>query len=66
MTYEPGVTVIAQGRKRVDLGGTTFMYGEGQYLLTSDRFTNRRPDRRGQCSSPLSRDVSEARNARNS
>jgi AraC-like DNA-binding protein len=35
MTYEPGVTVIAQGRKRVDLRGTTFMYGEGQYLLTS-------------------------------
>jgi len=35
MTYEPGVTVIAQGRKRVDLGATTFMYGEGQYLLTS-------------------------------
>jgi AraC-like DNA-binding protein len=35
MTYEPGVTVIAQGRKRVDLGGTSFMYGEGQYLLTS-------------------------------
>src|SRR5712692_6843193 len=35
MTYEPGVTVIAQGRKRVDLGGTTFMYGAGQYLLTS-------------------------------
>src|SRR5271166_1160312 len=35
MTYEPGVTVIAQGRKRVDLGGTTFIYGEGQYLLTS-------------------------------
>jgi AraC-like DNA-binding protein len=35
MTYEPGLTVIAQGRKRVDLGGTTFMYGDGQYLLTS-------------------------------
>jgi AraC-like DNA-binding protein len=35
MTYEPGVTVIAQGRKRVELGGTTFMYGEGQFLLTS-------------------------------
>src|SRR5271157_5591612 len=35
MTYEPGVTVIAQGRKRVDLGGSTFMYGDGQYLLTS-------------------------------
>ena len=35
MTYEPGVTVIAQGRKRVDLGRTTFTYGESQYLLTS-------------------------------
>src|SRR5208283_785138 len=35
MTYEPGVTVIAQGRKRVDLGRTTFMYGESRYLLTS-------------------------------
>jgi AraC-like DNA-binding protein len=35
MTYEPSVTVIAQGRKRVDLGGNTFMYGDGQYLLTS-------------------------------
>jgi AraC-like DNA-binding protein len=35
MTYEPGVTVIAQGRKRVDLGGRTFIYGDGQYLLTS-------------------------------
>ena len=35
MTYEPSVTVIAQGRKSVDLRGTTFMYGDGQYLLTS-------------------------------
>jgi AraC-like DNA-binding protein len=35
MTYEPCVTLMVQGRKRVDLGGTTFMYGEGQYLLTS-------------------------------
>lgn len=34
-TYEPGVTVIAQGRKRVDLGRTTFIYGESPYLLTS-------------------------------
>lgn len=34
-TYEPGVTVIAQGRKRVDLGPTTFIYGESRYLLTS-------------------------------
>ena len=35
MTYEPSITMIAQGRKRVDLGGSTFMYGDGQYLLTS-------------------------------
>ena len=35
MTYEPGVTVIAQGSKRVDLGRTTFIYGESRYLLTS-------------------------------
>jgi AraC-like DNA-binding protein len=34
-TYEPGVTVIAQGRKRVDLGRTTFIYSESRYLLTS-------------------------------
>src|SRR6266481_2783822 len=34
-TYEPGVTVIAQGRKRVDLGRTTFTYGESRYLLTA-------------------------------
>lgn len=35
MTYQPGVTVMAQGQKRVDLGGTTFFYGESRYLLTS-------------------------------
>src|ERR1700689_2338275 len=35
VTYEPGVTVIAQGRKRVDLGRTTFVYGDSRYLLTS-------------------------------
>ena len=35
MTYQPCVTVMAQGRKRVDLGGTTFIYGESRYLLTS-------------------------------
>jgi AraC-type transcriptional regulator N-terminus len=34
-TYEPGVTVIAPGRKRVDLGRNTFTYGESRYLLTS-------------------------------
>jgi AraC-like DNA-binding protein len=35
MTYEPSVTVMAQGQKRVDLGGKTFIYGESRYLLTS-------------------------------
>ena len=35
MTYEPSLTVMAQGRKRVDLGQTSFIYGESQYLLTS-------------------------------
>jgi len=34
-TYGPGVTVMAQGRKRVDLGRTTFLYGESRYLLTA-------------------------------
>jgi AraC-like DNA-binding protein len=35
MTYQPCVTVIAQGRKRVELGQTTFIYGESRYLLTA-------------------------------
>jgi AraC-like DNA-binding protein len=35
MTYEPGVTVIAQGRKRVELGRTAFIYDPSRYLLTS-------------------------------
>ena len=34
-TYEPGITVMAQGRKRVDLGQSTFIYGESRYLLTA-------------------------------
>jgi AraC-like DNA-binding protein len=34
-TYQQGVIVMAQGRKRVDLGRTTFIYGESRYLLTS-------------------------------
>ncbi|MCL4395586.1 MAG: AraC family transcriptional regulator, partial [Chloroflexi bacterium] len=34
-TYEPSVIVIAQGRKRVDLGGNTFIYDSSRYLLTS-------------------------------
>jgi len=35
MTYEPSVAVIAQGRKRVDLGQNTFFYDASRFLLTS-------------------------------
>ncbi len=35
MTYEPGVTVIAQGRKRVELGRNIFIYDPSRFLLTS-------------------------------
>jgi AraC-like DNA-binding protein len=35
MTYHPSVTVMAQGRKRVDLGSTSFTYGPSQFLLTA-------------------------------
>jgi AraC-like DNA-binding protein len=34
-TYEPSVTVIAQGRKQVDLGQNTFIYDPSRFLLTS-------------------------------
>jgi AraC-like DNA-binding protein len=35
VTYEPSVAVVAQGRKRADLGHTTFIFDESRYLLTS-------------------------------
>jgi AraC-like DNA-binding protein len=35
VTYEPSVTVIAQGRKRVELGRSTFIYDASRYLLTA-------------------------------
>ncbi len=35
VTYEPSVALIAQGRKRVELGRTTFIYDESRFLLTS-------------------------------
>jgi len=35
LTYEPGVTVIAQGRKRVELGRNIFIYDASRFLLTS-------------------------------
>src|SRR5271165_2464940 len=34
-TYEPSLAVVAQGRKRAELGGTTFIFDESRYLLTS-------------------------------
>jgi AraC-like DNA-binding protein len=34
-TYEPSLAVVAQGRKRADLGGTSFIFDESRYLLTS-------------------------------
>lgn len=34
-TYMPSVIVVAQGSKRVDLGGTTFTYDRSRFLLTS-------------------------------
>ncbi|MBC8167138.1 MAG: AraC family transcriptional regulator [Bryobacteraceae bacterium] len=35
LTYEPSLAVIAQGRKRVDLGRTSLIYDESRFLLTS-------------------------------
>jgi AraC-like DNA-binding protein len=34
-TYTPGVIVVVQGSKRVDLGQTTFTYDRSRFLLTS-------------------------------
>ena len=34
-TYSPGVIVVAQGSKRVNLGQTTFTYDQSRFLLTS-------------------------------
>jgi AraC-like DNA-binding protein len=35
MAYQPSVTVIAQGRKRVELGRNIFIYDATRFLLTS-------------------------------
>lgn len=35
MMYEPSITVIAQGRKQVDLGPNSFIYDPSRFLLTS-------------------------------
>ena len=34
-TYEPSLTVFAQGRKRINLGGTTYFCDESTFLLSS-------------------------------
>jgi len=34
-TYEPSLTVFVQGRKRINLGGTTYLCDESTFLLTS-------------------------------
>jgi len=35
MTYQPSVTVMAQGRKRVELGRKIFIYDASRFLLTA-------------------------------
>ncbi len=35
MTYHPGIIVVAQGSKRVNLGPTNFVYDESHFLLTA-------------------------------
>jgi AraC-like DNA-binding protein len=35
VTYEPSLAVVAQGRKRATLAGTTFIFDPSRYLLTS-------------------------------
>jgi AraC-like DNA-binding protein len=35
MTYRPSLTVIAQGRKRVELGRNVFIYDASRFLLTA-------------------------------
>src|SRR5579872_1434017 len=34
-TYEPSLLLIPQGKKRVDLGKQSYVFGESTYLLTS-------------------------------
>src|SRR5947208_10264013 len=33
-TYHPGIIVVAQGSKQVNLGKSSFIYDEAHYLLT--------------------------------
>jgi AraC-like DNA-binding protein len=35
MTYHPGIIVVAQGSKRVNLGRTSFVYDESRFVVTA-------------------------------
>jgi len=35
VAFEPSLAVVAQGRKRIDLGRTTFIFDRSRFLLTS-------------------------------
>ncbi len=35
MTYHPGIIVVAQGSKRVNLGRTTFTYDQSRFVVTA-------------------------------
>jgi hypothetical protein len=35
MTYHPGVIVVAQGSKQVNLGRTSFIYDESRFVVTA-------------------------------
>ena len=35
MTYHPGIIVVAQGSKRVNLGRTSFIYDESRFVVTA-------------------------------
>jgi AraC-like DNA-binding protein len=35
MTYHPGIIVVAQGSKRVNLGGTSFTYDQSRFVVTA-------------------------------
>jgi AraC-type transcriptional regulator len=38
-TYHPGIIVVAQGRKQVNLGKASFIYDDSRFLLTAVDFS---------------------------
>src|SRR6516225_5939766 len=63
VTYQPSVAVVAQGRKRVDLGRTTFIYDDSRFLLTSVDLPVVSQVNQGECGGALSLLDAQARNA---